>query len=781
MTSHFKDQPQIKTPADVLEYVSLGGPPPDNSAGDDIPPIPEIEETDPTAEVDSTSNPFVDSLSHTPTYLSSPIRFLKSYKLNSLRPDLVAGLTVGVIALPQVIAFALIAELPPEMGLYAAIVAGIVGALWGSSDQMNTGPANAISILVLSSLLAIAAPGSPEFILAAGMLAVMAGVFQLIMGLSGLGVLVNFVSHSVIIGFASGAGLLIGIGQLKNVFGLEFQSRNVIDTISNTILFLPQSHLATTAISIGTIIIIVALRKFAPKLPGPLLAMVVASFFVYFFDLGNGGVKVIGELPKTLPPLADLPLLDLDLISRLSAGALAVGAIGLIQTTAIARAFSTQTGQRLDSNQEFVGQGLANVAAGLFSGYAGAGSFARSAVNMEAGAKTRMSSLLSSVFVLVAMLTLGSLGVYLPIAALAGVLMVTAYGLVDVKEMRLIWKGNRSDAIIMLITFFGTIFLKIEFAVLMGVLISFAFYITRTSVPKVFPVVPDKTFKHFVRRLPGRPGCPQLGIIKISGDLYFGAVNHVEELIIKHMTSQPTERFLLLRMHGVNNCDISGIRMLETIHHLYHERGGDIFFMKVQDPVLAVMKSSGFTQKIGESHFLSEEEAIGHLFYRVLDPAICIYECPFRAFKECQNLPKSHHSLELSPIPAALPDNLTRVSPEQLWKNLHTSNGDQPLVIDVREPREYARGHIPEARLIPLGDIMAEDLSIPKTQPIVLVCRSGRRSNRAASALNQQGFENISILKGGLLAWEAADLLEAVELRTNLKPWSEHNGSNTIA
>ncbi|MCB0163020.1 MAG: STAS domain-containing protein, partial [Anaerolineae bacterium] len=394
--------------------------------------------------------------------------------------------------------------------------------------------------------------------------------------------------------------------------------------------------------------------------------------------------------------------------------------------------------------------------------------------------KTRMSSLLSSVFVLVAMLTLGSLGIYLPIAALAGVLMVTAYGLLDIKEMKLIWKGNRSDAIIMLITFFGTIFLKIEFAVLMGVLISFAFYITRTSVPKVFPVVPDKTYKHFIRRRPGQPGCPQLGIIKISGDLYFGAVNHVEELIIKHMTSQPTERFLLLRMHGVNNCDISGIRMLENIHHLYHERGGDIFFMKVQDPVLAIMKSSGFTQKVGDSHFLSEEEAIGFLFYRVLDPAICIYECPFRAFKECQNLPKSHHSFELSTVPVILPDNLTTVSPEQLWKNLHSSNGDKPVVIDVREPREYAKGHIPEARLIPLGDVMAESLSIPKTQPIVLVCRSGRRSNRAASVLKEQGFENVSILQGGLLAWEAADLLEAVDLRVNLEPRSEHNGSNTI-
>ncbi|MCB0192901.1 MAG: STAS domain-containing protein [Anaerolineae bacterium] len=739
----------------------------------------EIEETDPIAETDSGQNPLVDSLTHTPKYFSNPVRFIKSYKLGNVRPDLIAGLTVGVIALPQVIAFALIAELPPEMGLYGAIVAGIVGALWGSSDQMNTGPANAISILVLSSLLAIAEPGSSNFILAAGMLAVMAGVFQLIIGLSGLGMLVNFVSHSVIIGFASGAGLLIGIGQLKNVFGLQFESRTVVDTIINTVLFLPQLHLPTTLLSIGTIILIVAMRKFAPKLPGPLLSMIVASFFVYLLDLtGPDGVRVIGELPRTLPPLADLPLLDLELIAKLSTGALAVGAIGLIQTTAIARAFSTQTGQRLDSNQEFVGQGLANIGAGLFSGYAGAGSFARSAVNMEAGAKTRMSSLFSSVFVLVAMISFGWLGAYLPIAALAGVLMVTAYGLVDTREMRLIWKGNRTDAIIMFVTFFGTIFLQIEFAVLMGVLISFAFYITQTSVPKVFPVVPDKTFKHFIRRKPGQPGCPQLGIIKISGDLYFGAVNHVEELIIQHMNSQPTERFLLLRMHGVNNCDISGIRMLENIHHLYHERGGDIYFMKVQPAVWSVMKSAGFCERVGEDHFLNEEEAISFLFHHTLDPAICIYECPFRAFKECQNLPKSSYPKEFSASPLIPEEDLSALEPKQLWQNLH-KGFEKPIVIDVREPREYQKGHVPNARLVPLGKMLAESVNLPKEKDIVLVCRSGRRSGRAASVLKQKGFENVSILQGGILAWEAADLLEAVDLPQQSEPRSKENGSNT--
>lgn len=701
------------------------------------------------------------NLTHIPTYITRPIRLFKEYDRANLRPDLIAGLTVGVILLPQAIAFALIAELPPQMGLYAAIVGALFGALWGSSNQIHTGPTNAISLLVLSSLLTVSVADT-DFIVVAGMLAVMVGIFQVIMGLARLGVLVNFVSHSVVVGFSSGAGVLIAVNQLRHLLGLEFESHNLIQTLEGVASNIAVTHWATAILGIGTMVLIFLLRQINPKLPGSLLSMVVASIVVFILSLDKSGVSVIGQLPQSLPPLADLPLFDLDLIARLSTGALAVGAIGLVETTAISRSIATQTGQRLDSNQEFVGQGLANIAAGLFSGYPVAGSFSRSAVNFKAGAQTAFSAIFSGGFVLIGIFALAPLAIYLPRAALAGVLIVTAYSMIDRAEISRILSGTRSDALIMIVTFFGTLFLEIEFAVLAGILLSFALYIMKTSVPRVFTVLPDKNFKHFVQQLPEQPSCSQLVIIKISGDLYFGAVSHVEEAIHKHLAAHPEQRFLLLRMQGVNQCDFSGIHMLESLIHLCKERGGDLYFMKLQKPVEEFMQSTGFLDKLGAEHFLTEDGAIEHLFYKVLDPAICIYECSVRAFQECQNLPKRIYPLELSVAPELPQNDVYNISPLELQNRLSRGDGP-PLVVDVREPREYKRGHVPHAELIPLSKIMFEIPDIPRDREIVLVCRAGRRSARAAHVLQTKGFDNISILKGGLSAWEAAGLLEAVE------------------
>jgi SulP family sulfate permease len=712
----------------------------------------------------NTIDPLVLNFKHIPSYFLQPVRLFKTYDRINLRPDLMAGLTLAIILLPQAIAFALVAELPPQMGLYTAIVGATVAALWGSSNQTYTGPSNAISLLVLSVLLAIAEPGTPEFIVAAGVMAVMVGIFQLGMGLARLGVLVNFVSHSVIVGFTAGAGVLIAINQLRHLLGIGFSSRSLLETMQGVVTHLPQINWPTTVLGVGTMILILVLRKINPKLPSAFISMAVASLAVYLFGLSEMGVAVIGQLPSEFPPLADLPLLDLSFISRLSTGALAVGAIGLVQTTAIGRAIATQTGQRLDSNQEFVGQGLANIAVGFFSGYPAAGSFASSAVNFKAGAQTRLSALFSSIFVLVSLFFLGPLAAYLPRTALAGALILTAYGMVDRAEMARIWQGTRGDAIIMLATFLGTLFLHIEFAVLLGILLSFTHYIMKTSVPRVFPVLPDETFKHFGQQQPGQEPCPQLGIIKISGDLYFGAVNHVEEAINQQLVDNPEQRFLLLRMQGVNHCDFSGIHMLEAVRRTCQERGGDLYLMKVQPPVMGFMRSTGFYDQLGAGHFLSQDGAVAFLFNKVLDPAICIYECSVRAFKECQNLPKRTYPLEIPLCTDISADQIASISPQELWQKLR-DGGSPPRIIDVREPREFAQGHVPRAELLPLSKILVNaSLQLPTDDEIVLVCRSGRRSIRAAYLLQQEGYKNVHVLRGGILAWEAAELLEATEL-----------------
>ncbi len=418
------------------------------------------------------------------------------------------------------------------------------------------------------------------------------------------------------------------------------------------------------------------------------------------------------------------------------------------------------TGQRVDSNQEFVGQGLANIAAGFFSGYPVAPSFSRSAVNAAAGAQSGLASIFASLFLLVTILLLGPLTTYLPMAALAGVLVITGYNLIDFAEIRRIWGGAREDALILVTTLLGTLFLRMEFAILVGILLSFAVYILKTSAPVVHAVVPDESFRWLAEN-PNKPQCPQMGILDIHGDLYFGATAHIERAILSHLDQHPTQRFLLLRLHSVNVCDFTGIHMMESLVRQLRQRGGDVYLAHVRRPVLEVMQSTGFLDLLGHDHVLHERGAIEHMFYHVLDPAVCIYECPVRVFRECQNLPKPDYALQVEPeLPPSEP--IPEVEPLTLWQALKRSVA--PLVVDVREPREYERGHIPGAILLPLPELLRNGASLPRDRDIVLVCRSGRRSMRAAYHLRQQGFPRVSILRGGMLQWEACRLLEAVEL-----------------
>ncbi|HZD10390.1 MAG TPA: SulP family inorganic anion transporter, partial [Candidatus Binatia bacterium] len=526
---------------------------------------------------------------------------------------------------------------------------------------------------------------------------------------------------------------------------------------------------------VGTLVLILVLGRIRRSLPSSLIVMVVASVVVAAFGLQNAGVAVIGRLPSSLPPLADLPLLDLDAIRRLSSGALAVGAIGLVQTIAMARSIATQTGQRLDSNQEFVAQGIANISSGLFSGFAVAGSFSRSAVNLQAGARSPMAAIFSGIFVLIAMFVLAPLAAYLPRAALASVLVIIGLGLVDRKEIMRILGSTRGDALIMVVTFLGTIFLPIELAVLAGILLSFVHYTLRTSMPQVHPVLPDDTFQHFYFQ-PEKENCPQLSIIDVLGDLYFGAVNHIEEKILKQLSENEDQRFLLIRMNHVNHCDYSGIHMLENVVKAYRDVGGDVFLTRVEPQLADFMRATGFQRFLGEENFLAEDEALGHIFHHVLDPAVCIYECPVRAFRECQNLPKRIDLVQIPQYRDVPEETIIRVEARDLWRRMRDKEAkDAPLVLDVREPREYKRGHIPSARLVPLPTILSANVRLPNDRRIVLVCRSGRRSKRAAYALHKIGCMNVAVLHGGMVAWQAADLLEAVD-DLSIEPVGVGNG-----
>jgi sulfate permease, SulP family len=699
----------------------------------------------------------------TPTFLQpllQPSRLVRGYSQQALRADLVAGATVGLVLLPQALAFALLAGLPPEMGLYAAITAAIAGALWGSSSHLHTGPTNTASILALSVLLPIVAPGTPEFVAAAGLIAVLSGLIRLVMGLARLGMLVNFVSDSVAVGFTAGAGILIISNQLEPMLRLDLPpSAGLIDTLSGVFRQISQVHVPSLLIGLLTIFVIQFLPRLTRKIPAVLGGIVGAAALAWLLGLEERGVAVLGNLPQALPPLAALPLLDLELIGQLANGALALAIIGLVEAVAIARALAGYSGQRLDSNQEFVGQGMANIAAGVFSGYPCSGSFNRSALSYRSGGVTAMANAFSGIFIIGATFLLGPLMAHLPRPVLAGALAITAFSMIDIASMRQIWRGAPGDAVIMLVTLASTLLLPLQFAVLIGVLMSLGYYLLRTSTPQVRVVVPDRTFRHWEVR-PGAPSSPQLVVVEILGDLYFGAVSHIEERINTILESGP-QRFLMLRMNNVQHCDISGIRMLEHILRTMRQRGGDLYLVRVREPVLNRMRATGFLNQIGADHILDDEGAVHYLFHHVLDPAVCIYECELRVFRECQNLPKHHlPDLALSAPQANIPPPPV-ITPAELWEALRTPS--PPLVVDVRERREFRLGHVPNARQLSLADLLAGPAVLPRDRKLVLADRSGRRSARAAAYLVTTGYTNVYILDGGMLAWEAANLLTAVD------------------
>lgn len=689
-------------------------------------------------------------------FLGQPVRILRAYPRAQIRTDLIAGLSIAAVLLPQSIAYALLAELPPQYGLYTAICAAIVGALWGSSPYLHSGPTNTLSLLVLSALIPLVEPGSPQFLTAAGLMAVMVGVAQLAMGVARLGVLVNFVSDSVIVGFTAGAGVLIAANQLRHLFGIPLPSApEFYVTIWELIRHLVQTHWPSLFLGLGTILVVSLLKLKRPRWPAALIGLVGASLLVAFLHLERLGVAVLGEIPRTLPKIAPLPLFNLTLIGKLSTGSLAVALIGLIQTLSIARTFAVQTGQNLDSNQEFIGQGVTNLVAGFLSGYASSGSFMLSAVKHDNRGRTHISSVFSGVWVLVAVLLFAPWAVYLPKAALAGVLIVTSYGMVDRKEMKRIWRSSLGDSAIMVTTLLATMFLPLEFAVLAGVMISFVRFIVKTSMPAVYSVVPSEDYRHLVPNV-GQTACPQLAVMTISGPLYFGATNHIETTVRHAFATHPEEKLLLLRLHLIDHCDVSGIHMLESIVQHYRKNHGDVFIAGARANLMERIRLSGFYQWLGEDHFLARDEAIGHLFYHVLDPAICVYQCPYRIFAECQALPKYEYA---SPLPSMmfLEHEVQSWQPSELkWFMEQEGLIPKLHIVDVREPPEFEQGHISDANLIPMRLIPYQLQHLSKDDAIVLVCRSGRRSRLAAGILQDRGFTHVFNLEGGMLAWEAA-------------------------
>jgi SulP family sulfate permease len=560
---------------------------------------------------------------------------------DTLRADAMAGLTGAVVVLPQGVAFAAIAGLPPEYGLFAAMIPAVIAALWGSSWHLVSGPTTAISIVVYSTVSGLAVPGTPEYIRLVLAMTLLVGVFQLAMGLARLGALVNFISHTVVVGFTAGAGLLIISTQIRHFFGIDMPGGiSFAETLQHTVAGIDDIDWIATAIGAVTLLSGLLVKRRWPKLPYMIIALLAGSLVAAALKLIPGidaasHIRMVQPLSGILPAFAP-PELTLETLRKTLPIALAVAMLGLTEAVSIARAIAARSEQRIDGSQEFIGQGLSNIAGSFFSAYASSGSFNRSGVNYDAGARTPLAAVLSATFLLLIVLLVAPVLQFLPVPAMAGLLFMVAWGLIDIPQMRAILRVSRAEAGVLLATLLATLFVELEFAIYAGILLSLMLYLNRTSHPVIRDVKPDPAegSYHFSADT-GLPDCPQLKCLRVNGSLFFGAVDHVQQALLEIGERTP-QKHVLLVAGGINFVDVAGAELLAQEARRRARLGGGLYFYRLKDEVMALLERGGHLERIGRDHLFAVRSGPIAAIYPKLDNAQC-RDCTLRIFRECRD------------------------------------------------------------------------------------------------------------------------------------------------
>jgi len=560
----------------------------------------------------------------------------------TLNADLIAGLTGAALVLPQGVAFATIAGMPPEYGLYASMVPAIIAALFGSSWHLVSGPTTAASIVMFSALSEHANPGSGVYIVLAITLTFMVGAIQFIMGLARMGTLVNFISHSVIVGFTAGAGILIATKQAGNFLGLELPSgQEFYETLDYVWNYWKDLHPLVSMVAVLTLVTGVVVKWRWPRVPALLAALVVGSLagvlLNLFVDEPQYGISMVGALPRQLPPLS-MPVFSVAVFRDLAPAALAMTLFALTEAVSIARSISMRSGQAINGNQEFIGQGLSNIAGSFFSAYVATGSFNRSGANYDAGARTPLAAVFAGVLLVIIVLLFAPITAYLPHAAMAGLLVLVAWRLIDFRQIRTIIRADRKETLVMAVTFLGALFLELEFAILLGVMLSLMIYLRRTSRPRVVPRVPnpDSPHRKFASSIT-LPECPQLKLVRVDDSLYFGAVAHVREMLRRFREHYPNQKNLLLLTKGINHVDIAGAELLLEEATARREMGGELFLYRLKDSATDVLERGGYMEKLNRNNMYDSKEQAIHSIFQKLDKSIC-EGCGKRIFLECRGI-----------------------------------------------------------------------------------------------------------------------------------------------
>jgi SulP family sulfate permease len=545
------------------------------------------------------------------------LQWLPEYRRKDLWGDLAAGLTVGVMLIPQGMAYAILAGMPPIYGLYASVVPLLLYPLFGTSRHLAVGTIAIDMLIVAAGLSLLAEPGSARYVELAILLAAMVGGLQILMGVVRLGFVVNLLSRPVITGFTAAAALIIGFSQLGNLLGLSIpQSQYIHTLILAALRHVGEWHLPTLALGAGGILLMLALRRWLPRLPAPLVAVILGTLAVVELHLDQSGVRIVGDIPTGLPSFR-APHFDLASARLLFPTAITLALVQFMNVISLGKVFAARYRYSVKPNQELFAIGLSNLGGSFFRSLPVSGSFSRTAVNARAGARTPMSNIIAALVITLTLLFLTRLFFYLPIPIFASIIMVAAFGMVDVKEVRFLLKAKRIDGYIAILTFLATLFIGIQEGVLLGVTVSVLAILYRISRPNVAVLghLPGTRSFRDLRRHPEAQPIEGILMLRVDASFSFANAEFLKDLILKESEPEDSKiRAVIIDSSSVNDLDMTALAVLRNVAETLKERGIELYFGGVKGPVLDVFRRSGLYDRLGADHFfLSPHRAVRYV------------------------------------------------------------------------------------------------------------------------------------------------------------------------
>ncbi len=543
--------------------------------------------------------------------------WLPRYKKTDLSGDLSAGITVGVMLIPQGMAYAMLAGLPPIFGLYAATIPLIIYGLMGKTPQLAVGPVAIISLLVSRGVGSVSTPGTEEFIAFAVLLALMVGVIQFAMGVFRLGFLVNFLSHPVVAGFTTAAGIIIAFSQVKHLFGLDIQQKRIYQIVLAVIENFKEINVETFLVGALGIMVLLSIKRinkvYKLKIPASLVIVILGLAVSYLLNLGDKGVALVRDIPEGLP-IFSLPMIEEGAIRSLLPIAFTISFIAFLESMAIAKALQRKhKDNEIHPNQELRALGMANIVGSLFKAFPVTAGFSRTAVNNQAGARTGLASLISASIVITTLLFLTPYFYFLPKAILASIIIVAVFGLIEVEEAKHLWETDKTDLVLFIVTACGTMVLGVEPGIIIGILLSIIMVIYRVSYPEIEELgqIPGKTAFRNVERFPDLVMHDEILILRIDSQIYFANVNFIKDYIYEKINQRPDLKHVVFDSSAINQIDSSGFHFLKVMIADFYAKGITIHFVEVKGQLRDVMsRNKMFDEGKKCQYWLTLEDAV---------------------------------------------------------------------------------------------------------------------------------------------------------------------------